>query len=52
MEQSSKDQINIFPVITHIDQVREAITGAKEFEEKRKDDYITFNYKVRIKQNI
>jgi len=37
-----------FPHITHIDQVRAAIAGRKEFIEAERDDYIVFNYIVNM----
>lgn len=35
-----------FPVIEHIDQIREAIKGREEFIEADRGDYIVFNYLV------
>lgn len=35
-----------FPIIEHIDQIREAIKGREEFIEADRGDYIVFNYLV------
>lgn len=38
----------MFPHITHIDQVREAIDGKDEFIEANRDSFIVFNYVVNM----
>jgi poly-beta-hydroxyalkanoate depolymerase len=44
MEHNGSATKPLFPVITNISQVREAIKGCATFTEKQKDDYINFNY--------
>ena len=39
----------LFPELTSIAQIREAIYGVSEFVEHPKKDYIVFDYKVRIR---
>jgi hypothetical protein len=38
---------SVFATVEHVDQLREAIRGATCFDERRVDDYVVFNYKVR-----
>lgn len=34
----------IFPIIEHVDEIRNAIHGLGEFSESKRDDYVVFNY--------
>ncbi len=43
-----KEAAQVFAEVEHVDQIRAAIRGCTYFDERRVDDYVVFNYKVRI----